>query len=44
MAEPKENNQKNGNLSLYPIKFEEAVKAIIEVKPQSRTEKTKPSG
>jgi hypothetical protein len=44
MAELKENKRKNGNLSLKPLKFEEAVKAIVKVKPQAKTEKTKPSG
>ena len=36
MAELKQNKQKNGKLSLYPLKFEEAVKAILKVKPETK--------
>jgi hypothetical protein len=36
MAKPKENKHKNGNLSLKPLKFEEAVKAIVKVKPETK--------
>jgi hypothetical protein len=32
MAKLKEYKRKNGKLSLKPLKFEEAVKAIVEVK------------
>jgi len=34
MAELKENKQRNGKLSLYPLKFEEAVKGLLKVKPK----------
>jgi len=36
MAELKENKRRNGQLSLYPLKFEEAVKAIVKVKPPKK--------
>jgi hypothetical protein len=32
MAEEKDNKRKNGKLSLYPLKFEETVKALLLVK------------
>lgn len=32
MAELKQNKQKNGKLSLYPLRVDEAVKALLEVK------------
>jgi hypothetical protein len=32
MAELKDSKRKNGKLSLYPLKFEEAVKAVVGVK------------
>jgi hypothetical protein len=38
MAKPKENKHKNGNLSLKPLKFEEAVKAILKVKPRAKNQ------
>ncbi len=35
-------NKKNGNLSLYPLKFEEAVSEILKVKPEPKKDsKTK---
>jgi len=34
MAELKENKQRNGKLSLYPLKFEETVKDLLKVKPE----------
>lgn len=42
MAELKENKQRNGKLSLYPLKFEEAVKGFLEVKPESKKQNGKP--
>ena len=32
MAELKDSKRKNGKLSLYPLKLDEAVKAVLEVK------------
>jgi hypothetical protein len=32
MAEIKERKQRNGKLSLYPLKFEDAVKDLLKVK------------
>jgi hypothetical protein len=40
MAELKDSKRKNGKLSLYPLKFESAVKEILKVKPEGNT-KTK---
>jgi hypothetical protein len=34
MAESKENKRRNGKLSLRPLKFEEAVKAFLQTKPE----------
>lgn len=39
MAELKDTKRKNGKLSLYPLKFEEAVKAIVKVKPENKASK-----
>jgi hypothetical protein len=36
MAELKQNKQRNGKLSLYPLKFEEAVKDILRVRPPEK--------
>jgi|GEM_PF-5055892 len=40
MSELKENKRKNGRLSLYPLKFEEAVKDLLEVKPEDKKPST----
>lgn len=32
--------QDNSKLSLYPLKFEEAVKGVLEVKPEPKKVKT----
>jgi len=42
MAEFKDNKRKNGKLSLYPIKFDEAVKALLIVNPKDKTRCSKP--
>jgi len=46
MAELKQNKQKNGKLSLYPLRVEEAVKGLLEVKSgiQGSTAKTPKDG
>jgi len=42
MGEQNNNKRRNGPLSLYPLKFEEAVKGFLEVKPEEkRNPKTK---
>lgn len=41
MAKLKENKRKNGTLCLRPIKFEEAVKAILDVKPKGKETSSK---
>ena len=42
MAEQNNNNKRrNGKLSLYPLKFEEAVKGFLEVKPQVKIKQSK---
>jgi len=33
MAELKDTKRKNGKLSLYPLKFENAIKSILKTKP-----------
>jgi len=40
MAELKDNKRKNGKLSLYPIKFHEAVKDLLKVKPSDKRIRT----
>ena len=38
MAELKQNKQRNGKLSLYPLKTEEAVRDLLKVKsPKAQT-------
>lgn len=34
MSELKGNNRKNGKLSLYPLRVDEAIKAIVKVRPE----------
>lgn len=36
MAELKESKQRNGKLTLCPLKFEEAVKNILRVRPPEK--------
>lgn len=36
MAESKETKRKNGKLSLYPLKFEEAVKYLLKIKAETK--------
>jgi len=36
MAELKDSKRRNGKLSLQPLRFEEAVKAIVKVKPETK--------
>jgi hypothetical protein len=43
MAEVKDNKRKNGKLSLYPLKFEKAVRAVLEVKPPQKSTPNKES-
>jgi hypothetical protein len=42
MAELKDTKRKNGKLSLYPLRFKEAVKDLLEVKPEDKTHSNKP--
>jgi len=37
MAESKENKHKGGKLSFKPLKFKDAVKAILQVKPEIKS-------
>jgi hypothetical protein len=39
MAESKESKRRNGKLSLCSLEFEEAVKAVLEVKPEPKENK-----
>lgn len=36
MTKTKEDKSKNGKLSLKPLEFDEAVKDILQVKPESK--------
>jgi hypothetical protein len=40
-TETKTRPKRNGRLSLYPMKFEDAVKAIGKVRPESKKDKNK---
>ena len=40
MAELKDSKRKNGKLSLYPLKFNEAVKDLLNTKPTNNLPKT----
>jgi len=42
MAELKQNKQRNGKLSLYPLKFEEAVRAIVKIKSPNKADRNNP--
>jgi hypothetical protein len=44
IAELKDSKQKNGKLSLYPLKFGEAVKDFLKVKPEDKTNSSKSQG
>jgi len=41
MAEQNNNKRRNGKLSLYPLKFEEAVKDLLQIKPEVKIKQGK---
>ena len=43
MAELKQNKQRNGKMSLYPLKFEGVVKDLLKVAPETKAKDIKNS-
>lgn len=42
MEKQRETKNNNRKMSLYPLKFEEAVKAIVKVKPETKDKYASP--